>query len=342
MYIRRKCYSSLYDYDYNDYLYEKTFSDYYDYDYYYAQKIFADITAIHRAEADARAGAVDVGEKYLSSLEQRLEIAKGKEKKKILDEIEAVKSSLPAARKAAAKANKKAEELESLAEQMANGRERAERKKAAYEARETRRNEKAKEEYANKLREIEGKKASGASVRAERAANRNFIDPTTLSMKDRMKNYRAKKAADAEEAFNQRLADALSEQKGKNAEYVNRMRSNIIGEYKGQLEKQAGEYKGQLEKQAGEYGSKIADLNKTVEDITSQKTKAVAERDAEAAARKAAEENFAKYKGEAEKGILGWARKNKKLAGLAAAGSGLGLLGAGAGINHAIASRNRR
>lgn len=35
MYIRRKCYSSLYEYDYNDYLYEKYFSDFEnDYDYY--------------------------------------------------------------------------------------------------------------------------------------------------------------------------------------------------------------------------------------------------------------------------------------------------------------------
>lgn len=41
MYLRRKCYSSLYDYDYNDYLYEKYFSDFEDdYDYYYDQRCF--------------------------------------------------------------------------------------------------------------------------------------------------------------------------------------------------------------------------------------------------------------------------------------------------------------
>jgi hypothetical protein len=40
MYIRRKCYSSLYDDLYNDYLYDKYFSDLYDYDY-YDQKEFA-------------------------------------------------------------------------------------------------------------------------------------------------------------------------------------------------------------------------------------------------------------------------------------------------------------
>ncbi len=43
MYLRRKCYSSLYDYDYNDYLYEKTFSDAYDYYYdYYTSRLFSD------------------------------------------------------------------------------------------------------------------------------------------------------------------------------------------------------------------------------------------------------------------------------------------------------------
>ena len=43
MYLRRKCYSSLYDYDYNDYLYEKTFSDAYNYYYdYYTSRLFSD------------------------------------------------------------------------------------------------------------------------------------------------------------------------------------------------------------------------------------------------------------------------------------------------------------
>ena len=40
MYIRRKCYSSLYDDLYNDYLYDKYFSDIDDYDY-YDQREFA-------------------------------------------------------------------------------------------------------------------------------------------------------------------------------------------------------------------------------------------------------------------------------------------------------------
>ena len=40
MYLRRKCYSSLYDDLYNDYLYDKYFSDFDDYDY-YDQREFA-------------------------------------------------------------------------------------------------------------------------------------------------------------------------------------------------------------------------------------------------------------------------------------------------------------
>ena len=40
MYLRRKCYSSLYDDLYNDYLYDKYFSDIDDYDY-YDQREFA-------------------------------------------------------------------------------------------------------------------------------------------------------------------------------------------------------------------------------------------------------------------------------------------------------------
>ena len=40
MYLRRKCYSSLYDDLYNDYLYDKYFSDLDDYDY-YDQREFA-------------------------------------------------------------------------------------------------------------------------------------------------------------------------------------------------------------------------------------------------------------------------------------------------------------
>jgi hypothetical protein len=69
MYLRRKCYSSLYDDLYNDYLYDKYFSDLYDYDY-YDQREFA-MTPIELAKLVYRGERELQGHGYADILVQK-------------------------------------------------------------------------------------------------------------------------------------------------------------------------------------------------------------------------------------------------------------------------------
>ena len=66
MYLRRKCYSSLYDDLYNDYLYDKYFSDLYDYDY-YDQREFA-MSPVEMAKLMYRETRNQLGSKGLDPL----------------------------------------------------------------------------------------------------------------------------------------------------------------------------------------------------------------------------------------------------------------------------------
>jgi hypothetical protein len=69
MYIRRKCYSSLYDDLYNDYLYDKYFSDIDNYDY-YDQREFA-MTPIELAKLVYRGERELQGHGYADILVQK-------------------------------------------------------------------------------------------------------------------------------------------------------------------------------------------------------------------------------------------------------------------------------
>ena len=344
MYLRRKCYSSLYDYDYNDYLYEKTFSDAYDYYYdYYTQKIFANLSDIRENKAEAAESFVKGIEKGLASLQEALKTARGKKKIEIERQIKEGKESLRVGKMQAGKARSLSNSTNELAEQMARGREEA----AAKRARE--------EEERSIADALERERR--AKIHAERVANRDFVDPTTRSMDQRRADFYAKQKGKITA-----LNDVIAQQNNRldrYADYVNGLRG-------ARDEMEAG-YKKQIEDLTSHFNDRIAGLSASREGvlhdmerqgnrafelgvqqahvIRGQKktiTELTAKNDAEIAARKKAEEDAAKYKGELEKGLFGWARKNKKLAGLAAAGSGLGLLGAGAGINHAISSRNHR
>ena len=266
MYLRRKCYSSLYDGLYNDYLYEKCYSDAYD----YYTRLFSDDDLIEQRMFGKRNKGGKKPSKVTSN--RTKQIASMVKSSSAPAQPALLPASLP---RPGSFVQPNLEEMH-INDMMSNLRE---------------------DELKNHNDQV---LADILAIKNEKAAPRPvYMDEAALAENNRRI---------AEEATNKAKEDALVDTSKKLAE-------------------QAENNKKVVE----------AAVNKAKEDALEDTNRKLAEQ-AEAnfeTLKRMSSSHRKKYnalKEEMNSGVLGWARRNKKLAGVLGAGTGIGLLGAGTAI----------